>query len=247
MRGQQKSDSSRVKQSEESFQEILLVGGQLTPGIVRVGKTVRRPPKGNAAFVRELLLFLEKQGYGFAPRFLGMDEQGREILSYMEGDRFSDSGSRLPDDLLVEAARVIRGLHDVTAGSRLAQPHEVVAHNDLGPHNTIFHEKRVVGLIDWDDAAPGTRLRDLANAVWCYVDVSHWANQTAEEQARRIRLMCEAYGWEDPIALVDDFEADLQQALRNHEQAGRAGAVKVFQEEVSWMGVRAQELRVVLR
>lgn len=56
-----------------------------------------------------------------------------------------------------------------------------------------------------------------------------------------------SFGWEDPIALVDDFEADLQQALRNHEQAGRAGAVKVFQEEVRWMGVRAQELRLVLR
>lgn len=247
MSSRSESDSNRSKQSGEPFQEIPLVGGQLTPGIMRVGETVRRPPKGNTAFVRELLLFLEEQGYRFAPRFLGMDEQGREILSYMEGDTFSDSGSRLPDDLLVEAARVIRGLHDVTAGSRLARGHEVVAHNDLGPHNTIFHENRVVGLIDWDDAAPGTRLRDLANAVWCYVDVSHWANQTAEEQARRIRLMCEAYGWEDPIALVDDFEADLQQALRNHEQAGRAGAVKVFQEEVRWMRVRAQELRLVLR
>jgi hypothetical protein len=138
MSSRPKSDSSWSKQGGEPLQEIPLLGGQLTPDIVRVGKTVRRPSKGNAAFVRELLLFLEEQGYS-------------------------------------------------------------------------------------------------------------WANQTAEEQARRIRLMCEAYGWEDPIALVDDFEADLQQALRNHEQAGRVGAIKVFQEEVSWMRVRAQELRLVLR
>ncbi|MBA2679410.1 MAG: hypothetical protein H0U76_13555, partial [Ktedonobacteraceae bacterium] len=41
-----------------------------------------------------------------------------------------------------------------------------------------------------------------------------------------------------------DFEADLQQALRNHEQAGRIGAVKVFAEEVRWMHQRAQELRL---
>src|SRR5947209_14541915 len=111
MSSQPESDSSRVKQSREPLQEVPLSGGQLTPGIVRVGETVRRPPKGNAAFVRELLLFLEEQGHSFAPRFLGIDEQDREILSYMEGDTFSDSGSRLPDDLLVEAARVIRGLH----------------------------------------------------------------------------------------------------------------------------------------
>ena len=40
--------------------------------------------------------------------------------------------------------------------------------------------------------------------------------------------MCVAYGWSDPLALVNDFKADLQQALRNHEQAGRAGAIKIF-------------------
>ena len=147
----------------------------------------------------------------------------------------------------MQAAQVIRRLHDVTAGSLLAQGHEIVAHHELGPHNTIFQENHLIGFIDWDDAAPGTQLRDLANAVYNYVDVSHWAKQTADEQARRIRLMCAAYGWDDPITLVNDFEADLQQALRNHEQVGRRGAVKVFAEEVSWMRVRAQELRLALR
>ena len=92
-----------------------------------------------------------------------------------------------------------------------------------------------------------TRQRDFANAVYNYVDVSHWANQTAGVQAGRVPLMCAAYGWDDPIAIVNDFEADLQQALRNHQQAGRAGAVKIFQEEVNWMRLRAQELRLALR
>jgi hypothetical protein len=231
----------------ESLQEIPLLGGQLTPGIVRVGNTVRRLPKGNAAFVHDLLLWLEDQDFPFAPRFLGVDEQGREILTYLEGQTWPDSGSGLSDDLLVQAAQVIRRYHDVTAGSRLAQGHEIVAHHELGPHNTIFQENRLVGFIDWDDAAPGRRLRDLANAVYNYVDVSHWANQTADEQARRIRLICAAYGWDDPIALVNDFEADLQQALRNHEQAGRTGAIKVFEEEVHWMRQRTQELRLAFQ
>ena len=137
--------------------------------------------------------------------------------SYLEGLTWSGSGSTLPDELLIQAARVIRHLHDLTAGSQLAQGQEIVAHNELGPHNTIFQENQLVGLIDWDDAAPGTRLRDFANAVYNYVDVGHWAHQSALEQARRIRLMCVAYGWDDPIAIVNDFEADVQQALRNHE------------------------------
>src|SRR5690349_18274961 len=232
---------------QESSEETPLQGGQLTPGIVRVGDTVRRPPKDNAVFVHDLLLFLERQGFRYAPRFLGMDEQGREILSYLEGQAAPDSGSRLSDGVLVQAARIIRSYHDITAGSLLAQGHEIVAHNELGPHNTIFHKDQLIGLIDWDDAAPGTRLRDLANAVYNYVDVGHWANQTADKQARRIRLMCAAYGWDDPIAIVNDFEADLQQALRNHQQAGRIKAVRVFEKEVSWMRLRAQELRLLLR
>lgn len=231
----------------EPLAEIPLLGGRLTPGIVRVGNTVRRPPKGNAAFVHALLLFLEDQDFPFAPRFLGMDERGRDILSYLEGETWSDSGSGLSDDLLVQAARAIRRYHDATASSPLAQGSEIVAHHELGPHNTIFHEGHLVGFIDWDDAAPGTRRRDFANAVYNFVDVGHWANQEASEQARRIRLMCSAYEWNDPIALINDFEADLQQALRNHEQAGRASAIKIFAEEVDWMRQRAQELRLALR
>jgi hypothetical protein len=231
----------------EPLAEIPLSGGRLTPGIVRVGSTVRRSSKGNAAFVHDLLVFLEDQGFPLAPRYLGMDEQGREILSYLEGAIWPDSGSGLSDELLEQAARAIRRYHDATAGSPLAQGHEIVAHHELGPHNTIFQGGHLVGFIDWDDAAPGTRLRDLANAIYNYVDVGHWSNQEANEQARRISLMCVAYGWNDPIAIINDFEADVQQALRNHEQAGRAGAIKIFAEEVSWMRQRAQELRLVFR
>lgn len=231
----------------EPLPELPLLGGQITPGIVQVGKTVRRPPKNNADFVHQLLLWLEQQGFDFAPRFLGVDEQGRDMLTYLEGQTWPDSGATLPDELLVQAAQIIRRYHDLTAHCPLAQGQEIVAHHELGPHNTIFQENRLIGLIDWDDAAPGTRLRDLANAVYNYVDVGHWgsttANQTADEQARRIHLMCTIYGWDDPIALINDFEADLQQALRNHEQAGRVNAIKMFATEVNWMRQRAQELR----
>ena len=53
-------------------------------GVVRVGDTVRRP--GTAAPVRALLRHLEKVGFGGAPRHLGVDGQGRDVLSWIEGD-----------------------------------------------------------------------------------------------------------------------------------------------------------------
>lgn len=58
--------------SEKRLAEIPRLRGQLTPGIVHVGNTVRRLPKGNAAFVHTLLVFLEEQGFPSASRFLGI-------------------------------------------------------------------------------------------------------------------------------------------------------------------------------
>jgi hypothetical protein len=90
---------------------------------------------------------LEDQGFPFAPRFLGMDEQDCEILSYLEGETWPSSGSGLSDALLEQAARAIRRSHDATVGSRLSQGQEIVAHHELGPHNTIFQGGYLVGFM----------------------------------------------------------------------------------------------------
>jgi len=67
--------------------EVPLLGGRITPGVVRVGDTVRRPVGPHSAFVHAVLRHLEQVGFGDAPRFLGIDDQGRECLSYIEGFR----------------------------------------------------------------------------------------------------------------------------------------------------------------
>ena len=67
--------------------ELKLLGG-LAPGIVRVGDTVRRPLHRNSEFVHALLRHFEAVGFDGAPRLLGIDEQGREILSYIDGRVF---------------------------------------------------------------------------------------------------------------------------------------------------------------
>ena len=222
--------------------EITLTGGKVTAGVVRVGNTVRRPQSANAVFVHKLLKHLEEVGFKEAPRFLGEDEQGREILTYFEGKVLPGSGYILSDPQLINSAKLIRRLHDATADSVLASGHEIVAHNDLGPHNTVFVGEHPVGIIDWDDAVPGSRLRDFANAVGNYVDA--WdRSSSVTEQARRIALMCNAYGWQDALAVIDDIEADFRQALINHEKAERAGAVKIFRQQVQWMEQRSKELR----
>ena len=61
-----------------------LTGGRMTRGLVRVGHTIRRPVHDRSAYVQAALLHLEAQAFDGAPRFLGVDAEGREILTFIE-------------------------------------------------------------------------------------------------------------------------------------------------------------------
>jgi hypothetical protein len=117
--------------------EVALPGGRVTPGVVRVGATVRRPLGPHSPFVHDLLRYLEAVDFAGAPRLLGIDAQGREILTFLEGV-IPDGTARLPDAQLVSATRLIARLHALTAGCALAHGAEIVGHGELGPHNTVY-------------------------------------------------------------------------------------------------------------
>jgi aminoglycoside phosphotransferase (APT) family kinase protein len=197
-------------------------------------------------FVHQLLRYLEEVGFDGAPRLLGIDERGREVLSYVEGVVPHDHGEYEPSKArLIRVAALIRRFHDVTPGSTLAAGAEIVAHNELGPHNTVFVGDEPVAFIDWDDAAPGIRLFDLSNAVWSFANVGEGGGPVGE-QARLIRLMCDAYGWDDPHAIVDEIHADLRRARANHEGAGRPKARNIFQQMIGWMDAHAGGLKKLM-
>jgi hypothetical protein len=65
--------------------EELLPGGTLTTA-TRCGDTVRRPTGFWSPSVHALLRHLDEAGFSGAPRFLGIDAQGREMLTYVHGD-----------------------------------------------------------------------------------------------------------------------------------------------------------------
>ncbi len=58
----------------------------VTEGVVRVGATVRRPAQPQSAAVADYLLHLEAVGFVRAPRFLGRDRSGRDVLDHLEGE-----------------------------------------------------------------------------------------------------------------------------------------------------------------
>jgi hypothetical protein len=73
------------KPSGEPDIEQPLTGGNTHGVVVRVGDTVRRPAGSWTPAVHRLLAALAEAGFGAAPRALGLDEQGREVLSFVPG------------------------------------------------------------------------------------------------------------------------------------------------------------------
>ncbi|MEF2966547.1 hypothetical protein V3851_11965 [Paenibacillus sp. M1] len=95
-------------------QEEVLSGGNVNH-IVRVGDTVRRPTGYWSPSVHELLKHLEKQGFDGAPRFLGIDDSDREILTFVTGDINQpelESYTWWTDETLAGFARLLRQFHD---------------------------------------------------------------------------------------------------------------------------------------
>jgi len=124
---------------------------------------------------------------------LGTDEQGREVLSWIDGDVLADPNWQPGDpgpwpawaqseEVLVETARLVRRFHDAARTFVPAAPQrwrtyawpvllegEIVCHGDLGGHNTIYRHERPVAFIDWDSIRPNLPVLELASAAWKYV------------------------------------------------------------------------------
>ncbi|MFD3615267.1 phosphotransferase [Streptomyces sp. NPDC058676] len=189
-------------------EETALEGGAVSE-VVRIGATVRRTSTARSAYVRELLALFERRAWAGAPRFLGTDAQGRDTFGYIEGRSALTSRDRAAartDASLVRVARLVRAFHDLTHGTPSAGDKDVVCHNDLAPKNTVYAVRgdhwRPLAFVDWDLAAPGERVHDVAHLCWQYLDLGPGVRDVPEA-ARRIRVVCDAYGLVERGGLVD--------------------------------------------
>jgi Phosphotransferase enzyme family len=195
--------------------ERRLPGGR-SFGAVRVGDEVRRPAQPWTAAVHSVLRHLEDVGFGGAPRARGLDDQGRERLTFLPGQTLGEArpwpGWLRSDGALRQVGAWLRSLHDATATFRPAagavwftgrawQPGLVIAHLDASPWNAVWADGTLVGFVDWDTASPSRREGDLAfsTLTWVPLLTAELAAQAgfgaAAGRRRRFHLLLDAYGY----------------------------------------------------
>ena len=175
-----------------SDQEIPLKGGQVN-SVVRVGDTVRRATNRDMTLQHALFEHLAARHFLAAPRFLGRDAQGRDILTYLPGDVLYDKDD-FSDAQLTAAAKLLRSYHDATTDflSVTDAGAEVMCHDDWTPANTTFVDDLPHGMIDFDTISPGSRLWDVAYSTWMWLGLSEpvWS---PKDQRRRLELFAASY------------------------------------------------------
>jgi len=179
--------------------EQLLDGGNVSGGVVRVGSTVRKPWTDATPSVLDFMTAVRAAGVD-VPAVLGKDELGRQVTEFIPG-RLALHSDPLAHSELGRVGAIVRAIHDASetytpaneASWSTAIPapgDELICHNDLAPWNLIIGNRWV--FIDWDAAAPSTRLWDLAYAAQTFT-LSN-TDQAPEEAALNLAALVDGYG-----------------------------------------------------
>jgi phosphotransferase family enzyme len=232
--------------------EVTMPGGHTT-GAVLIGGVVHKPASPWTSTVHALLRYLEDAGFDGAPRALGFDDQGREMLTYLPGDTVGD---QLPwpewvfaDATLVQVGRWLRRLHDATVSfappaderwfiGDAVRPGLIVGHQDAAPYNAVMDGGRLVGFCDWDAAGPSSREFDLAlSALWwvpfCPPSaVEPLGFHNFDDRSRRFHLLLDAYGYDADRQGFGDVTVQRARrqaaAIRRMADSGDPAAIRVL-------------------
>ena len=223
----------------------MLAGGNVG-GAVRVGDTVRRPAGRWTPTLQRLMRTLRGAGVEEVPAPLGTDDAGREVFSYIAGETVGAADRWPPwarsDTTLEQVGKLLRRVHDASRGfgggavlpwrmvdSAVAEG-QVVCHHDLAPYNLVWRpEAGVVGLIDWDFAAPDDPRMDLAFAAWQFAPLHRPAQTRAlgwpddVDRAGRVRLLLDAYGLDARDGFSGFVVERMQKLAASIEELAAAG------------------------
>ena len=207
--------------------EVPLPGGLAEGRVTRVGDTVRRPAGPWTPTIHALLRHLESKGFP-APRPRGFNDEGREVLTFIEGQAGNWPWPPALSGLqgMRQVGRLLAAYHGAVAdftppspaiwrhGPDELAPGEIVLHSDFGPYNLIWRNGALAGVIDWDLARPGQPIHDAAFAVFQCAplreDVTPLGFPAPPDRRARLEAFAEAYGTlsaKDLVAAIFEVSA----------------------------------------
>jgi len=194
-----------------------LAGGVANAGsVVRVGDHVLRPSNPHTPVIHAFLRALRDAGFAVASAPIGVDRDGRERLVFIDGDvpvppypEWAQS-----DTALASTARLLADFHrgseafDPSAhcwSDELADPRggRIVCHNDVCLENVVFRDGVAVGLLDFEFAAPGRPVYDLAQMARMCIPIDDDTSAARlgwhrADRPARLRLVADSYGLDAP-------------------------------------------------
>jgi Ser/Thr protein kinase RdoA (MazF antagonist) len=217
-------------------EEVQLSGGAMTDRVVRVGDTVRRPRRDGGQLMRDVLVRLERAGFDAAPRWLGFDDQGRDVLSWIDGETLTERRQMHPyigdpperimftDEQVTAVMRLLRRYHD-TFGDN------VICHGDFGPWNIVWRGGRPIALIDFDNLYRGDAADDVAYSLRMFIGYG-FSTASPPELVRRSGMALEAYGaaFDVPSILAREYDLAEERCRRNgwHRQLAKLPAERAW-------------------
>lgn len=194
------------------------------------------------------------------------------MLTYIEGVAGTDG---FPEALrhergLEQYGRFIRAFHDAVApfdpgadgayrvGPATLAEGEIVCHGDLGFWNTVWQGDRIMGIIDWDFAAPGRPVTDVALAAMPIVPFR--SDEGAErfglagvDRRARLAALCSGYGGIEPADVVEAAVESLRSELELLHRLGgagkepwaanlAAGQARLFESVAGWLDEHGSSL-----
>lgn len=208
-----------------------------------------------------------------------MSRDGRERYVFIEGDvplppypQWARS-----DEALVSVAVLMRRFHRASAlvgpsaatwSSELADPAggSVICHNDVCLENVVFRDGAAVALLDFDFAAPGRPVYDLAQFARLCVPIDDEINAARlgwrpADKPARLRLVADSYGLDAAarrqlVEAMADSIASGGEFVRRRVEAGdpnfigmwqAMGGIERFDRRRRWWAARHRDFDAALR
>lgn len=237
----------------------VLSGGITNAGaVVRRGEIVDRPAQPHASAIHRFLEALPEHGFTGAPRPVGLGD-GREQLTYVDGDVavMPYPAWSMTEPALASVGALLRRLHRASSTiplepgvawtTDLADPRggAMLCHSDACVENVVFRDGEAFGLIDFDMAAPGRPLWDVAMAARYWVPMldpetaARFPPYASLDPVRRLRILADGYGMSaddraELVGVVEEVTVVERADIAAQLEAGDPAFVKAFDSHGGW-------------